>query len=368
MAQKQQGDNPLVNPAPTAQELLEYKAALARCTSNFRDRVHVHGQGAYAQLIHKLKVLTCSLIADLVEADEQLVMQAIQRRDGQHFKQGFMVRTRSTLSREHHPDFSAKEYDSETNRAICKLHLLAADVSQSMAEIHYNLALIKTKVSTADFIKISTSIPLPLTTVEMRDPSKPDIIDVDSIRVCDHMPDPDLLLGNKATKLLGALVRFQMQNTLCKQLNAYSMAQCRKDFNLGRLEFERLITGVKRAGGHEYQRRRKMGDDEKPVSMVLPKGKKQNPVDKGATGLVPVYPCKYCDKVCATESRLINHINNIHQERQFIFRCSIVVGNLTCLTYIMTTSRCILRMSTNVTSVVNSFHMLICYLFIHQLT
>ena len=61
----------------------------------------------------------------------------------------------------------------------------------------------------------------------------------------------------------------------------------------------------------------------KPTGTIKQKGKRQNLMDKAATGSVatPVYSCKYCDKVCATESGLTNHINNVHQERQFIFRC-----------------------------------------------
>ena len=49
----------------------------------------------------------------------------------------------------------------------------------------------------------------------------------------------------------------------------------------------------------------------------------QNPMDKGPTGLVSgtVHQCKFCEKVCTSESSLTNHINNIHQERQNIFRC-----------------------------------------------
>ena len=72
------------------------------------------------------------------------------------------MQVRATSSREHHPDFSAAQYDTEVYSAICKLHLDAADISRKMADIHYNLALIKTKVSPYDFIKIRMSIPLPL--------------------------------------------------------------------------------------------------------------------------------------------------------------------------------------------------------------
>ena len=133
-----------------------------------------------------------------------------------------------------------------------------------MADIHYNLPLIKTKVSPSDFIKISMSIPLPLTTVEIVDPAKPSAVDIDSLRIHDHMPDPSKLSGHKPTKLLAALVRFQMQNILCKTQGAYPMLKCEEDFSLGRTAFKRIILGIRRAGGHEYERLRAMGSDERP--------------------------------------------------------------------------------------------------------
>ena len=46
-------------------------------------------------------------------------------------------------------------------------------------------------------------------------------------------------------------------------------------------------------------------------------------MDKGPSGLTTdkVHQCKFCEKVCTSESGLTNHINNIHQERQNIFTC-----------------------------------------------
>ena len=46
-------------------------------------------------------------------------------------------------------------------------------------------------------------------------------------------------------------------------------------------------------------------------------------MDKGPTGLVSgtVHQYRFCEKVCTSESGLTNHINNVHQERQNIFRC-----------------------------------------------
>ena len=323
MAQPQQVVDSNVNPPPTEQELLEYRVAMDRLTSAFREEVQVKGVNAYTKLIHDLKITVCKYNSDLVEADEQAVLKSIKRHDGQHFKQGFVVKVRATASREHHPDFSAAQYDTEVHSAICKLHQDAGDVSRKMADIHCNLALIKTKVSPSNFIKISTSIPLPLTTVEIVDPAKPSAVDIDSLRISDHMPDPSKLSGHKPTKLLAALVRFQMQNILCKTQGAYPMLKCEEDFGLRRTAFERIISGIKRAGGHKYKRLRAMGSDEKPTGTTRQKGKRQNPMDKGPTGLVSgtVHQCKFCEKVCTSESSLTNHINNIQQERQNIFRC-----------------------------------------------
>ena len=300
MAQPQQVVDPNVNPPPTEQELLEYRVQMDRLTSAFHEDVQVRGVNAYTKLIHELKITISKYNSDLVEADEQAVLKSIKRHDGQHFKQGFVVKVRTTASREHHQDFSTVQYNTEVHSAICKLHLDAADMSHKMADIHYNLALIKTK-----------------------DPAKPSAVDIDSLRIRDHMPDPSKLSGHKPTKLLAALVRFQMQNILCKMQGAYPMLKCEEDFSLGRTAFERIISGIKRAGGHEYERLRAMGSDEKPTGMTRQTGKRQNPMDKGPTGLVSgtVHQCKFCEKVCTSESGLTNHINNVHQERQNIFRC-----------------------------------------------
>ena len=281
---------------------MEYRVAMDRLTSTFHKEVQVRGVNTYTKLIHDLKITICKYNSDLVEADKQTVLKSIKRHDSQHFKQGFMVKVRATSSREHHPDFSAAQYNREVHSAICKLHLDAADVSHKMADIHYNLALIKTKVSPSDFIKISMSIPLPLTTVEIVDPAKPSAVDIDSLRIRDHMPDPSKLSGHKPTKLLAALVRFQMQNILCKMQGAYPMLKCEEDFGLGRRAFKRIISGIRRAGGHEYERLRAMGSDEKPTGTTRQKGKRQNPMDKGPTGLVSgtVHQCKFCKKVCTS--------------------------------------------------------------------
>ena len=46
------------------------------------------------------------------------------------------------------------------------------------------------------------------------------------------------------------------------------MLKCEDDFGVGRTPFERIVSGIKRAGGHEYGRHRGMGPDEKPIGMT----------------------------------------------------------------------------------------------------
>ena len=127
------------------------------------------------------------------------------------------------------------------------------------------------------------------------------------------MPDPSKLSGHKPTKLLAALVRFQMQNILCKMQGAYSMFKCEEDFGIGRTAFERIVSGIKRPGGHGYERLRTTSPDEKPTGTTRQTGKRKNPINKGPIGLVSgtVHQCKFCEKVCTSESGLTNHINNV---------------------------------------------------------
>ena len=151
------------------------------------------------------------------------------------------------------------------------------------------------------------------------DPAKQDS-NVDNLCICDHMSDPNILYGNEATKLLGALVRYYMQNLLLTTQWLYPMVPCENDFNLGHTKFERVVSGKKRAGGHEYGKKRKICADELPTSAVKPKKKRENPVDIGQvkTGIA----CKYCDKVCLNEETLSIHVNNEHADRQPMFQCA----------------------------------------------
>ena len=204
--------------------------------AHFREQVQVTGKQAYTDMIHTIKVTSCKLITDLMDAEEDKVLQSICRTDGHHFKTGFTIHARASTSRTHSPEFSTEEFDNTTNKLICELHLEAAEVCTKMSNIHSYIACLKTRVSPKDFLTILSSVGLPLTTICIVDPAKLDS-NVDSLCIHDHMPDPNILYGNEATKLLGALVRYYMQNLLLTTQWLYPMAACENNFNLGHTKF-----------------------------------------------------------------------------------------------------------------------------------
>ena len=323
--QQQQQQPPQVDPqlpGPTEEELRDYKLGMERATAHFREQVQVTGRQVYIDLIHTLKITSLKLITDLMDAEEDKVLQSICRTDGHHFMTGFTVHARASTSRTHDPEFSTEDFDDTTNKLICELHLEAAEVCEKMSKIHTYIACLKTRVSPRDFLTITSSVGLPLTTITTVDPAKQSKLDsnVDALCIRDHMPDPNILFGNEATKHLAALVRYWMQNYLLKTQWQYSMVACEGDFNLGRTKFERVISGKKRGGGHEYGKKRKLRPDEQPTGADKPKKKRENPVDRGQvkTGV----GCKYCDKVCLNEETLSIHVNNEHTDRQSLFQCA----------------------------------------------
>ena len=160
---------------------------------------------------------------------------------------GFTVHARTSTSRTHDPEFSTEDFDDTTNKLICELHLEAAAVCEKMSNIHTYIACLKTRVSPKDFLTITSSVGLSLTTITTVNPAQQSKLNsnVDSLRIRDHMPDPNSLSGNEATKHLAALVRYWMQNYLLKTQRQYSMVACEGDFNLGRTKFERVVSGKK---------------------------------------------------------------------------------------------------------------------------
>ena len=154
MAQQQTTQVDPQLPAPTEEELRDYKLGMERATAQFCELVHVKGKQAYVDLIYTIKITSCKLITHLMDAEEEKVLQPIWRTNGHHFKTGFTIHTRASTSRTYSPDFSMEGFDDETNKLICELHLEASEVCASMVKIHCYIAILKTKVSLQNFLTI----------------------------------------------------------------------------------------------------------------------------------------------------------------------------------------------------------------------
>ena len=325
--QQQQQQPPQVDPqlpGPTEEELRDYKLGMERATAQFHEQVQATGTQAYINLIHTLKITSLKLITDLMDAEEDKVLQLICRTDGHHFMTGFTIHTRASTSRTYDPEFSTEDFDDTTNKLICELHLEAVEVCEKMSKIHTYIACLKTRVSPRDFLTITSSVGLPLTTITTVDPAKQSKLDsnVDALRIHDHMPDPSNVFGNEATKQLAALVRYWMQNYLLTTQWQYSLVACENDFKLGRTKFERVVSGKKRGGGHEYGKKRKLRPDEQPTGADKPKKKRENPVYRGQvkTG-VGCRLAPNCRQTFNNIKELGIHSRQAHW-KMFPFRCN----------------------------------------------
>ena len=171
-------------PGPTEEELRDYKLGMERATAQFCEQVQITGRQAYIDLIHTLKITSLKLITDLMDAEEEKVLQSICRTDGHHFMTGFTIHARASTSRTYNPEFSTEDFDDTTNKLICELHLEAAEVCEKMSKIHTYITCLKTRVSPRDFLTITSSVGLPLTTITTMDPAQQNKLDSSVDTLC----------------------------------------------------------------------------------------------------------------------------------------------------------------------------------------
>ena len=141
--------------------------------------------------------------------------------------------------------------DDSTEELVTEIFMLAGDASRILSEMHYRIAILRSKVRPETFLKLVNAIPLPNTDVTVIQRSEPELgLNVDEERVRDHMPRPVKLYGtDEDTKLLVSLVHWVMCNNLLTILNKYPAIQASRDFDLSYAQLKRVITGVKQYGG-----------------------------------------------------------------------------------------------------------------------
>ena len=149
-----------------------------------------------------------------------------------------------------------KGWDDSTDQLVTELFMLAGDASKVLLEMHYRIAILRSKVRPKTFLKIVNAIPLPNTDLTVIQRSEPELgLNVDQERISGEMPRPGKLNGtDEDTKLLGTLVHWVMRNNLFTKLNTYSAIQASRDFDVSYGKMKRVITGIKQHGGSYYKK------------------------------------------------------------------------------------------------------------------
>ena len=206
-------------------------------------------------MITKIKEIACEFTDDVEKARVPAVLRSITKRNGQHLKESISVRHH--MQTRYDPYLQVDEgWDDSTEELVTEIFMLAGDTSRTLSEMHYRIAILRSKIRPETFLKLVNVIPLPNTDLTVIQRSEPEVgLNVDKERIQDHIPRPVKLDGtDEDTKLLGALVHWVMCNNLLTIINKYPAIQASRDFNVSYGKLRRVISGIKQHGGSYYKR------------------------------------------------------------------------------------------------------------------
>ena len=206
-------------------------------------------------MISKIKEIALEFTDDVEKARVPTVLRSITKKTSQHLKESISVQHH--VQTRYDPYLQVDEgLDKSTEELVTEFFMLAGDASRTLLEMHYRIAILRSKVRPETFLKLINAIPLPNTDLTVIQRSEPELgLNVDKERVQDHMPRPVKLNGtDEDTKLLGTLVHWVMSDNLLTRLNMYSAKQASKDFDVSYTKLIRVITGVWQHRGSYYER------------------------------------------------------------------------------------------------------------------
>ena len=213
-------------------------------------------------------------------------------------------------------------WDDSTEELVTELFKLTGDASRTLAEMHYRIAILWSKVRPETFIKVINAIPLPNTDLTVIQRAEPEL--GENLRP--HARPAKLNGTDIHIKLLGTLVHWLMHNNLSTKLNTYSAKQAIKDFDVSYTKLKRVISGVWQHGGSYYDRlhqeqeegeAKKSNKKHKAVNLVDAALAKKRKVTLSAD----TAECKYYGKSYRSGKKLTEHINKQHTGAQTIYVC-----------------------------------------------
>ena len=204
-----------LNPAQQQQALNTVAAAtinalFEQAITQFRGSVLVNAKRAYKKLISDIKAASISFVPDLHGADEDEVFASIKNPTNLYFITDIAFKHKIARERESVAREQDHVWSDEVNDLLDNLHYNAAETAHFLHNMHVCLALIKEKVSDDEYVKIMSTVTLPLTTVEYTDKKATANVDEDRIRY--HFPDARKFQGRPVeTSLFACLVHYIMR-------------------------------------------------------------------------------------------------------------------------------------------------------------
>ena len=199
------------------------KAQYIRETQIFWEFVHMDGVKAYTWMVSKIKDISLVFVDDQEGACVPAEVRSITKRTGQHFKENVSVQHHVQMRFDPYLNVD-KGWDDSTEELVTDIFNLAGDASRMLSEMHFRIAILRSKVRLEIFIKIINAFPLPNTDITVIKRAEPEIgLNGDKERIQYHMPRPDRIDGtDKPTNFLGALVHWVMRNNLLTVLDFYT--------------------------------------------------------------------------------------------------------------------------------------------------
>ena len=103
------------------------------------------GEKEYKRMITKIKEIACEFTDDVEKARVPTVLRSITKRNGQHLKDSFSVR--HNMQTRYNPYLQVDEdWDNSAEELVTEIFMLAGDVSRTLSEMHYRIAILQLKV------------------------------------------------------------------------------------------------------------------------------------------------------------------------------------------------------------------------------
>ena len=141
------------------------------------------GEKEYKQMITKINEIPCEFTDDVEKASVLAVLRSIAKRTGQHLKESISVRHH--MQTRYNPYLQVDEgWDDSTVELVTEIFVLAGDTTRTLSEMHYRIAILRSKVRPETFLKLVNAILLPNTDLTVIQRSESEVgLNVDELRI-----------------------------------------------------------------------------------------------------------------------------------------------------------------------------------------